>query len=104
MKYLKLILPMMAMIFAIGLMFATVNPETEPNIPESDNYAAMYVNVNNTWHQIDVDCETGNRDCLVIFSDDPSGTPYQVYNSPSLNDKALGSRTIKKIEGPVPSI
>ncbi len=101
MKYLKVILPMMAMIFAIGLTFATVDPE--PEITDIESYATMYVNVDGDWHEIEVDCETGNTECLVIFTEDPSGTPYQVYNSPSLNDEALGSEGIKPVDGPVPS-
>ncbi|APS37443.1 DUF6520 family protein [Salegentibacter sp. T436] len=103
MKYLKVILPMLAIIFAIGLTFATVDPEPKPELSESDNYATMYVNIGNNWHEIEVECGNGDEECLVIFTEDPSGTPYQVYNSPNTNDEAFGTLNIKRVEGPVPS-
>ncbi len=100
MKNLKFILPMLAIIFAIGLTFAATNFKADP---KNDNYATMYVNIDDTWHEIEVDCETGTANCTVEFSEDPSLTPYQVYNSRSLSDAASGSAGVKQIQGPVPS-
>ncbi len=103
MKYLKMILPMMAIIFAIGLTFATVNPEPEPEMPESESYALMYVNIDGDWHEIEVDCETGTSDCLVIFTDAPSEGTFQVYNSQDLGDPAKGSTRVKETQTSFPS-
>ena len=36
MKKLKVILPMLAIIFAIGLTFASVRPKTDPNVQAND--------------------------------------------------------------------
>lgn len=102
MKNLKLILPMLAMIFAIGLTFATGNPEPEPEMPERDSYALMYVNIDGEWHEIEVDCETGSTGCLVAFDDDPEEEAYPVYNSEDLNDRAIGSVGIKETPTPFP--
>lgn len=100
MKYLKVILPMLAMIFAIGLTFATVDPEPKPEIPDNENYAIMYVHINGDWYDIEVDCKIGTSDCQVEFDEDPSpGTPYQVYNSEDLDDPAEGSAEIKELGG-----
>lgn len=100
MKYLKMILPMMVMIFAVGLMFATVDSEPKLELSESDNYATMYVNIGNNWYPIEVDCGIGTNNCLAKFEEDPSpGTPYQVYNSEDLDDPAEGSVIIKQLEG-----
>ncbi len=105
MKHLKVILPMMAMIFAIGLTFATVNPEPEPKpeIPENESYALMYVNIDGEWHEIEVDCEAGEANCRVVFTDAPSEGTFQVYNSQSLNDLAEGSTGVKETQTPFPS-
>ncbi|MDL5513246.1 DUF6520 family protein [Arenibacter sp. M-2] len=97
MKKLKLILPMLAFIFAIALSFAF------ENATEEVDYATKYVRVGSNWHAIEVDCGLGSSQCVVIFTEDTSETPYQVYNSQDLEDEALGSTDIKPIEGPAPS-
>ncbi|PKD19480.1 hypothetical protein APR41_16090 [Salegentibacter salinarum] len=100
MKLKKFLLPMMAFIFAIGMAFATVNMEPEPEIPESDNYATMYVHINGEWYDIQVDCEIGTSDCIVEFDEDPTlGATYEVYNSDDFNDPAEGGGIIKSLEG-----
>jgi hypothetical protein len=73
MKKLKMILPMMAFIFAIALSFATVNLS-----PESA-YETGRVNGPNGWETIDVECGDGDELCKVKFS--PSGQSYQVYEA-----------------------
>lgn len=95
---------MLAFICAIGVAFATVNLKPEPKIAiDSDSYATMYVRANNAWHSVEVECGVGTQDCKVIFTEDPSQTPYQVYNSQSLSDPAKGNGEIQFIEGPPPS-
>lgn len=106
MKFKKLILPIVAIVFAIGMAFATTNftlePKGSPDVP-NDLQATMFVRVNNNWHEVDVDCEDGDSLCQVTFSEDPEGNSYQVYNSQNINDPAFGSGSIKIIDGPVPS-
>ncbi len=65
MKNLKVILPMLAMIFAIGLTFATVNPAPEPDM-END-----YILLNGTWLSIpEQPCEDGEFTCQVQDGED----------------------------------
>lgn len=92
----KFLLPVLAMIFAVGMSFTTVNTSTE-------DYAIKYVNDGTSWHQIDVNCEQGINMCKVIFAEDPSKTPYQVYNTQNLEDPALGTARYKLVPGPAPS-
>lgn len=92
----KFFLPMLAMIFAVGMAFATAEPSVE-------NAEIKYVYVNGTWHTIDVICANGQAECMVRFEQDLSRTPYQVFNSEDLEDAASGVGTISVIPGPVPS-
>ncbi|WP_339655863.1 DUF6520 family protein, partial [uncultured Salegentibacter sp.] len=103
MKYLKMILPMIAIIFAIGFSFATANTEPEPKMSETESYALMYVNIDGDWHEIEVNCEAGNSDCRAIFLDAPSEGTFQVYNSQDLSDPAKGSTGVKETQTPFPS-
>ncbi len=103
MKFKKLILPIVAIVFAIGMAFATTNftlePKNSPDVP-NDLQATMFVNIGNSWYEIEVDCESGAANCQVRFDEDPvSGTTYQVYNSKNLDDPAQGSANIKELEG-----
>ena len=92
----KFLLPILAMIFAVGMSFTTVNNSSE-------DYATKYVRAGNMWYHIDVECGQGLEDCEVIFTEDPTGTPYQVYNTQNLNDPAKGNGEYKLISGPAPS-
>lgn len=96
MKLTKIFVPILAMVFAVGMAFATA--DTAP-----EDYAEKYVLVENVWHVIQVDCGIGQIDCMVMFADDPNSTPYQVYNTRNQNDLAVGSGQLKIIDGPVPS-
>jgi|TARA_B100000678_G_C17920415_1_gene387092 hypothetical protein len=77
MKNLKFLLPMLAMIFAIGLTFATVDPEPKPEPVEQ---AQDYILLNGTtWVSIDEQpCETGEFTCRV--QDGENGPIYEVYD------------------------
>gem|GEM_PF-1985696 len=103
MKFKKLILPMLAFICAIGVAFATVDLNPEPKVVTDDSYATMYIRANNAWHAVEVECGDDQFDCKAFFTEDPSGTIYQVYNSQSLSDLAKGTGDLKPIEGPPPS-
>lgn len=92
----KFLIPVMAMVFAIGMAFTNVDTAM-------DGYAEKYIRVDNTWRTVEVDCGTKTAECLVMFSEDPSATPHRVYNSRNLNDPALGTGVPTIIDGPVPS-
>ena len=74
MKKLKVILPMLAIIFAIGLTFASVSPKTDPNVQAND-----YVLINGNWRAIDeTPCQAGDETCRVQFGE--NGPVYDVYD------------------------
>lgn len=94
---------MLACIFAIGIAFGASGFQSKSDIWIKENQSSQFVRINNDWHPVTVDCQEGNEDCFVIYSEDPSATPYQVYNSRDLRDPAKGNGEIKLIEGQVPS-
>lgn len=98
MNKLKLILPMLAFVLAIGMSFAFVETSAE-----KDYYATKFILVEapNGWATIDVECDPENDECTVKFSGDPL-TEYRVYNSKNLNDPAEGDGQAILINSPVP--
>lgn len=95
---------MLILIGVVTMAFATVDLKPGPKmVTGDDSYATMYIRVNNAWHTIEVECGEGTSDCLVTFSEDPSSTIYQVYNSQSLADPAKGTGDVKVLDGPPPS-
>ncbi|HTN68290.1 MAG TPA: DUF6520 family protein [Gelidibacter sp.] len=96
MRKLKMILPMLAFILAIGVSFAYVKTSAE-----KDYYATKYIYVPGGWATIDVECPRKNNECTVVFSGDPQ-LEYRVYNSKNLEDPAEGDGGINLINGPVP--
>ena len=89
MKNLKMILPMMAIIFAIGLMFATPNVENDPN---ND-----YVQLNDgTWFAIpEQDCGEGDEACQAQLA--PGGDTYQVYDDMSTSSPKEGDGIVRRL-------
>ncbi|WP_209309946.1 DUF6520 family protein [Salinimicrobium oceani] len=75
----KFLLPMIAMIFAIGMSFAT---EKNDFIQAKD-----YIHLGgNNWQQIDEQpCNSGPRICQVQFGE--GGPIYDVYDEMNLNSK-----------------
>ncbi|SDR68399.1 hypothetical protein SAMN04487764_0237 [Gillisia sp. Hel1_33_143] len=79
MKFKKLILPMMAFIFAIGLAFANVDMKTEPVVETQD-----YVFINGSWEGIpEQNCAQGSATCRVQFGQ--GGPIYDVYDEMNLS-------------------
>ncbi len=78
----KVFLPMMAVICAIGMAFATA--ET--------NYSAAtgFIETAQGWEQVDVDCEDGEFTCRVAYESDPE-TEYIVYEAPNSQSDELES-------------
>lgn len=74
MKKLKLILPMLAFIFAIALSFAFTNATAD------DYYATGFIQIGTTWYEVDVDCTSGEELCKVTLEGDETETKYQVYD------------------------
>lgn len=98
MKKLKMILPMLAFVLAIGVSFAYVGTTSE-----KDYYTEKFILVEapNGWAAIDVECAPQNDECTVIFSGDPQ-SEYRVYNSKNLGDPAEGDGQSILLNGPVP--
>lgn len=85
MKIKKLILPIMAMIFAIGMTFANVDFKNEPI-----HQALDYVLINGSWQSIqEQNCPPGNKTCRVQFGQ--GGPIYDVYDE--MNKKTRKSST-----------
>jgi type 1 fimbria pilin len=84
MKTKKLMLPLMAFIFAIGLTFAAVNPE-----PEIKDQANDYLLINGEWEEIaEQPCSTtGPEECRVRLGE--NGPVYPVYDQ-------MDTSTLKK--------
>lgn len=74
MKIRKLILPMMALICAIGMAFTSVNLVEEPETQAND-----YILVNGTWQAIDEQNCTGlGFTCQVQYG--TNGPRYDIYD------------------------
>ncbi|MBO3100262.1 DUF6520 family protein [Gelidibacter pelagius] len=71
MKKLKMILPMLAFVMAVGLSFGFVDTTVSPE--------NGYIYKDSAWQQVDVMCGTGSQDCRVKFS--PNGEVYQVFDA-----------------------
>ncbi|TDN89195.1 hypothetical protein DET49_107111 [Salegentibacter sp. 24] len=84
MKQLKMILPMMAIIFAIGLTFANVNSEPMPEVQTSD---FIYLG-NDNWQPIpEQGCEGTAENCQVQIG--AGGPVYDVYDEMDLSTVKL---------------
>lgn len=81
----KFLIPVLAMIFATGLSFATAE--------RNDEQALDYIRVDNQWMAIpEIDCGTpGARECQVRLQD---GTVYSVYD---LNNFGSLKKTASKV-------
>lgn len=88
MKKLKLILPMMAIVFAIGLMFATSNIEADPN----NDYVLTSEGVVTIQ---EIDCGPGDDQCRAQLEE--GGTVYDVFDDPSLTMPKEGSGSITRL-------
>ncbi|ADF52561.1 MAG: hypothetical protein CMP12_20950 [Zunongwangia sp.] len=74
MKKLKVILPLLAIIFAIGVAFATVGDNSKTELQAND-----YVQLNGTWQAIpEQSCENGEFTCQVQLGQ--NGPVLDVYD------------------------
>ncbi|MGY5851128.1 DUF6520 family protein [Salegentibacter sp. F14] len=84
MKLKNVMLPMMAILFAIGMSFATVGLEVDP---QND-----YIQRNGNWEALpEQECGQGTENCRVIV--DGQG-PFLLYDSQSLS-------SLKKSDGDI---
>lgn len=83
----KILLPVLAIVLAIGMSFAFVNAT------EEDYYASGFIQIGTEWHPVDVNCNGSSYDCKVQISG--SSTEYLVYSTsnPGPLDKPLKSST-----------
>ncbi|EID71680.1 DUF6520 family protein [Imtechella halotolerans] len=98
MKKLKMILPMLAFVLAIGMSFAFVKTSAE-----KDYYATKYIQVPGGWATITVDCDPKNDECLVKFSNDPLETEFRVYDLKNLEMPSIGNGEIIELSGSIPT-
>ncbi|MEZ4970789.1 MAG: DUF6520 family protein [Flavobacteriaceae bacterium] len=84
MKKLKIILPMLAFIFAIALSFAFAGTN-------ETTVQGYYEASPDNWQPVNVDCE-GSSDCKIRFLPDP--TIHQVYATPDASQPLDGSGEI----------
>ncbi|WMQ62098.1 DUF6520 family protein [Imtechella halotolerans] len=91
MKKLRMILPMLAFVLAIGMSFAYVKAD----LAVIQGYIETSPGV---WESVDVNCINGNKECRVVFSSDPN-TVYMVYpvQNPGEDDKPLTSSSLDPI-------
>lgn len=89
MKTRKIMLPMMAIICAIGMVFATANT----------NYSAAtgFIETAQGWEQVNVNCEEGENTCRAYYSSDPN-TVYNVYPTPDNDSDPLPSASPIAVE------
>ncbi|WP_335965128.1 DUF6520 family protein [Galbibacter sp. PAP.153] len=104
MKNLKLMLPMLAFIMAIGMSFAFVNKASDENL-----YATKYVLLDpsdpsnpESWAAIEIECGAGPQNCTVTYQ--PSGETFEVYDTPSLNNRAESNTEVVTIVGTPPTL
>lgn len=77
MKNLKLTMPFMAFVLAVGLAFAN----------KANVQSAGWVERNGVAYQLQNEtCTNGSENCAVIFADDPSGTIHPVYMDQNLQE------------------
>lgn len=78
----KFLLPVLAMIFAVGMSFTTVNA--------NESAVSGYILISpGNWEPVQVDCN-GTSKCLVEFSDEP-GVEYEVFATMSTLHPIEGS-------------
>lgn len=71
----KILIPALAMIFAIGMSFTTLKMDGK----EKTDVQSDYVRNNGSWLAIDEqDCPVGKYTCRVKFQE--NGSPYDVYD------------------------
>ncbi|WP_304039111.1 DUF6520 family protein [Mesonia mobilis] len=89
MKNLKLTMPLMAFVLAVGLAFAN----------KANVQSAGWVERNGVAYQLQNEACTSNTDdlCKVIFANDPNGVEHQVYMEESLTNVKRGGSNVPYI-------
>jgi len=88
MKIRKLILPMMAFIFAIGMLFASPSLESDPN----NDYVLTPQGVVPIQ---EIECGEGNQQCRAQFEE--GGPIYDVFDDPSLTMPKEGDGSVTRL-------
>ena len=84
MRKLKMILPMLAFILAIGMSFAFVKDTPK------DFYTAGYIQIDSIWYPIDVVCDDPGPYFCVVKIENETQT-YFVYPTPSITAPRITS-------------
>lgn len=83
------VLPMLALIFAIGISFANVETTSDPNtdyILENGSFVAI---------NIELDCGSGTETCQVQFEE--NGPIYDVYDDDDPTTLKKGDGEVKRL-------
>lgn len=84
MRKLKVILPMLAFILAIGMSFAFVKATPK------DFYVSGYIQIDSIWYPVNVDCgDPGDFECIVIIQGEIMA--YEVHTAPSITSPRITS-------------
>lgn len=85
----KFLVPILAMIFAVGMSFATENGESDPNTD--------YILVDGNFEPIgmEVNCEVGSRTCRAQLQ--PNGPVYDLYDAADPATLKPGNGTVKRL-------
>ena len=67
---------MLAFVLAIGMSFAFTNATGE------DYYATGYIELDNQWYTVSVNCQTTNESCKVTLIGDPLEIEHDVFSTP----------------------
>lgn len=89
MKNLKILLPMLAFIFAIGVAFAIENVKSDPSTD--------YVLIEGQFQSIgmELNCEPGNQSCKAQLQS--NGKVYDVYDAADINTLKPGDGTVNRV-------
>ncbi|APU67637.1 MULTISPECIES: DUF6520 family protein [Christiangramia] len=88
MNFKKIILPMIAFIFSLGMLFAFSKPQSDPNNDYVQTPQGLVIIP-------EQNCSTGSTQCRVQFGED--GPIYKVYDDAALSMPKLGDGSIKQL-------
>lgn len=85
----KVLLPVVAIMFAIGLSFATENIEIDPTQDYYQESSGVFMPLGR-----EIDCVNNNDSCWVEL---PNGEVHEIYDAPSPDSKKIGDGTVYEL-------
>lgn len=83
----KILLPVLAIVFAVGLSFAFVN------MTGDDFYDTAYIQLDGKWEPVQVNCPGNGTTCLVQIEGETTTHPVYAVENPGPNDLPLESNS-----------